>query len=58
LWAAQAKDECGVDQLCNGLEARIKGGIHVMQLLWEQHEAEEEWGFLLVDAHNAFNEGN
>jgi hypothetical protein len=29
-----------------------------MRLLWEQHSMEEEWGFLLVDAANAFNEGN
>jgi hypothetical protein len=54
----EAKDECGVDQLCAGLKARIEGGIHAMRLLWEQHKAEEEWGFLLVDARNAFNEGN
>jgi hypothetical protein len=54
----EAKDECGVDQLCAGLEAGMEGGIHAMRLLWEQHAAEEEWGFLLVDARNVFNEGN
>jgi hypothetical protein len=47
---------CGVDQLCVGLEAGIKGGIDVMHLLWETHKAEEEWGFLLIDANNGFNE--
>jgi hypothetical protein len=54
----EAKEACGVDQLCVGLESGIEGGIHAMRLLWEQHAMEEEWGFLLVDAANAFNEGN
>jgi hypothetical protein len=58
LAGAEAKDACGVDQLCAGLEASIESGIHVMRLLWEMHAAEEEWGgFLLVDAKNAFKEG-
>ena len=54
----EAKESCGIDQLCVGLESGIEGGIHAMRLLWEQHSAEEEWGFLLIDAANAFNEGN
>ena len=58
LGGAEAKDACGVDQLCASLEADIEGGIHVIRLLWEMHAAEEEWGFLLIDAKNAFNEGN
>jgi hypothetical protein len=29
-----------------------------MQHMWELHKAEEEWGFLLIDARNAFNEMN
>jgi hypothetical protein len=41
-----------------GLEAGIKGGIHAIVELWQQHKEEEEWGFLLVDASNAFNELN
>jgi hypothetical protein len=40
------------------LEAGVEGGIHAMRLIWEEHKMEEEWGFLLVDARNAFNEGN
>jgi hypothetical protein len=48
----EAKESCGVDQLCAGLEAGIEGGIHAMRLLCETHLAEEEWGFLLVDARN------
>jgi hypothetical protein len=26
--------------------------------MWEEHGSEEAWGFLLVDACNAFNKGN
>jgi predicted NBD/HSP70 family sugar kinase len=56
---SEAKEACGVDQLCEGLEAGIEGGIHVMRSLWKAHEEEAgEIGFLLVDARNAFNEGN
>jgi hypothetical protein len=53
-----AKEACGVDQLCTGLEARIEGVVHAMRLLWQSHLAEEEWRFLLVDTNNVFNEGN
>jgi hypothetical protein len=53
-----AKERCGIDQLCAGLEAGIEGGIHAIDELWRQHKEEEEWGFLLVDAANAFNELN
>ena len=41
-----------------GVEAVIEGGIHAMRLLWDQKSQEEEWGFLLVDARNAFNKDN
>jgi hypothetical protein len=46
----EARDGCGVDQLCAGLEAGVEGGIHTLQLIWEMHAQEEEWGFLLVNA--------
>jgi hypothetical protein len=29
-----------------------------MTQLWELHQQEEEWGFLLIDANNVFNEQN
>ena len=29
-----------------------------MRLLWKKHAHEEDWGFLLIDARNAFNEEN
>eukprot|EP00978_Attheya_sp_CCMP212_P005533 scaffold12431_cov57-Attheya_sp.AAC.8 len=53
-----AKAMCGDSQLCVGLEAGVEGGIHAMRLIWEEHKMEGEWGSLLVDARNAFNEGN
>ena len=54
----EAKAACGMTQLAGGLEAGIKGAIHAMRVLWEEHKTEEDWGFLLIDAHNAFNEEN
>jgi hypothetical protein len=53
-----AKETCGIDQLCAGLESGIEGAIHAMNHMWELHSMEEEWGFLLIDASNAFNEQN
>jgi hypothetical protein len=49
---------CGIHQLCAGLEAGIEAGILTIKELWKQHMEEEEWGFLLVDASNAFNKLN
>ena len=34
---AEAKEACGKEQLCGGMEAIIEGGIHMVQLLWKQH---------------------
>ena len=52
------KSDICMEQLCGGLEAVIKGGIPVVWLLWKQHAQEEDWGFLLIYAHNFFNEEN
>ena len=54
----ESKTACGTTQLAGGLEAGIEGAIHVMRVLWEDHKKEEDWGFLLIDACNAFNEEN
>ena len=54
----QAKDACGTSQLCAGLEAGIEGAVHAVKALWDVHQHDDDWGFLLVDARNAFNEGN
>ena len=53
---AEANEACGTGKLCRGLEVGIEEGIHALQLLWKHHSQEEDWGFLLIDAHNAFNE--
>ena len=54
----EAKVDCGTDKVCRRVEAGIKGGIQKMRLLWEQNTHEEDWGFLLIDACNTFNEEN
>ena len=54
----EAKEACGTEQLCRELESGIKGGICAVRLLWQQTAQEEDWGFLLIDAQNAFNEEN
>ncbi len=53
-----ATEACGVDQLCAGLSAGIDDAVHLMQHVWDVSHASEGWGFLLIDAHNAFNELN
>ena len=55
---SEAKSACGTTQLAGGLEAGIEGAIHAMRVLFEEHRSEEDWGFLLIDARNAFNEEN
>ena len=52
----EAKAACGTDQLACGVEAGIEGAIHAAHLQWAQHSQEEDWGFLLIDARNTFNE--
>ena len=54
----EATEACGTHNLCGGLEAGIEGGIHSAKQTWEQMNAEEDVGFTLVDARNAFNEIN
>jgi hypothetical protein len=43
-------------QLCAGLEGGIKGGIHAINDLWDEHADKKILGFLLIDASNGFNE--
>ena len=54
----EAKAACGTEQLAGGVEVGIEGAIHAARLQWAQHSQEEDWGFLLIDARNAFNEEN
>ena len=58
VMGAEAKEACGTEQFCGGLEAGIEEKIRTVQLMWKQHDQEEYWGFLLIDVHNAFNEDN
>ena len=58
LTVQEAKTACGTEQLEGGVEAGIEGAIHDTRLQWAQHSHEEDWGFLLIDARNAFNEEN
>ena len=54
----EAKAVCGTEQLAGGVEAGIERVIHDARLQWAQHSQEEDWGFILIDARNAFNEEN
>ena len=54
----EVKAACGTDELAGGVEAGIEDGIHAMRVLWEEHLQEEDWGFLLIDVRNMFNEEN
>ena len=54
----EAKAACRTNQIAGGVEAGIEGVIHVMHVLWEEHNQGEYWVFLLIDARNAFNEEN
>jgi hypothetical protein len=38
---AEAKNACGINQLCAGLEAGKESGINKMQALWDLHKMEE-----------------
>ena len=49
---------CKYDQICSGLKARIYGAVHGVKYIWDANSTEENWGFLLVDANNAFNKIN
>ena len=53
---SEATMEYQYDQMRAVLKARIDGAIHGVQALWDENSATEDWGFLLVDANNLFNE--
>ena len=54
----EAKAACVMEQLAIGVEKGIEGGIHAMHLLWSRNYQKGEWGFLLIDVWNTFNEEN
>ena len=41
----EAQLACGIDQLCEGLQAGIEGGVHALHSIWETQKMEEEWRF-------------
>ena len=49
---------CQNEQMCSVLKAEIDDVINWVQALWDKNASTEEWGFLLVDAKNTFNEIN
>ena len=50
-----ATPACGADQLCADLKAGVENGGHVVLGLWAEMTKEEEQGFLVINAENAFN---
>ena len=46
---------CQDDQIWAGLKSVIDGAVHMVQTIWDTKSTTEDWGFLLVDAKNAFN---
>ena len=51
----EATMACQDDQIWARLMAGIDVSTHRVQALWDENWSTEEWGFLLVDAKNAFN---
>ena len=55
----EATRACSLDQLCGGLNAGIEGAIYHARSAWDVNcLKDKDWGALLIDARNAFNEGN
>ena len=54
----EVKAACSTSQLDVGVEAEIEGAIHSMRVIWEEHSLKGDWGFLLIEARNSFNEEN
>ena len=54
----EATMACQDDQICAGLKVGVDGPIHEVQYLWDKKSATKNWGFLIVDTKNAFNEIN
>ena len=46
------------DHLCAGLKSGIDGAVYRVKYIWEANPTKENWGSLLFDAKNAFNNIN
>jgi hypothetical protein len=58
LTKEEAAVACGVDQLCAGLEAGCEAAAHWAASEWDRLSETVDFGTLLIDAKNAFNEVN
>ena len=54
----EATNKCQGDQICAVLKAVIDWATHRFQTIWDEDLSTEDLWLLLVDAKNAFNEGN
>ena len=54
----EAADECGIDNLSVGMSAGIEVAFHSANEVVDGNYDTDDWGFILVDARNAFNELN
>ena len=46
------------EHLCDGPKPVIDSTVHGFLYIWDENSTMEDWGFLLVDANNAFNDIN
>jgi hypothetical protein len=58
LTKEEAAIVCGFDQLCTGHEAGCETAAHWAALEWDRLSEMVDFGTLLIDAENAFNEVN
>ena len=54
----KATNACQDYRLCAGLKAVIDGSVYRVQYIWDAKLSTEDWGVLLVDSKNGFNEIN
>jgi len=53
-----AADECGIGNLSGGMSAGIKATVYSANEVVDSNYETDDWGFILMDARNAFNELN
>ena len=49
---------CQDDQMCDRLKVGIDGAFNRDQYIWNVNSTTKDYGFLLLDANNVFNEIN
>ena len=52
----KSTNACKDNQICTGFNTGIDGAVQRVQAIWDANSPTEDWGLLLVDAKNAFNE--